>query len=45
MLHGTTAGWPPVSAPDARDLPSVVTRIMTNAYDETHGGVASGPLG
>jgi hypothetical protein len=45
MLHDTTAGWAAVSTPDARHSPHVMARIMTNAYDETHGGVASGPLG
>jgi hypothetical protein len=45
MLHDTTAGWPPGIQRDARHSFSVMTRIMTNADDETHGGVASGPLG
>jgi hypothetical protein len=46
MLHDTTAGWAPVSTAGARHSSHVVTRIMTtHAHDETHGGVASGPLG
>ena len=44
MLHDTTAGWAQVSTADARHSSYVVTRIMTHADDETHGGVASGPL-
>ncbi len=45
MLHDTTVKWVRVSTPDAGHSSYVVTRIMTNAYDETHGEVASGPLG
>jgi hypothetical protein len=45
MLHDTTAWWASVSTPDASHSSDVMTRIMTNADDETHGGVASGPLG
>jgi hypothetical protein len=45
MLHDTTAWWASVSTPDASRSSDVMTRIMTNADDETHGGVAIGPLG
>jgi hypothetical protein len=46
MLHDTTAEWTPVSVVDTKTLLHVMTRIMTrHAHDETHGGVASGPLG
>jgi hypothetical protein len=45
MLHDTTAGWPPGIHGGCQTLLIVMARIMTIAYDETHGGVASGPLG
>ena len=45
MLRDTTVGWGTSIHKDAGHSSDVMTRIMTNAYDETHGGVASGPLG
>ena len=46
MLHDTTAGWTRGIDGGYQTLLRVMTRIMTrHAHDETHGGVASGPLG
>jgi hypothetical protein len=45
MLHDTTVEWPPGIHREAGRSSAAMARIMTIAYDETHGGVASGPLG
>ena len=45
MLHDTTVGWVQVSTGDTRHSSRVDGAYHDNAYDETHGGVASGPLG